>query len=144
VPIVSNKTWLISGSAVIVLLAGLLALPPVREFIFRHKAAVPTSSIPPLSQGKFVAVLPMRILGDQSSLNYVADGLVEALSAKLFQLHDMHTTSASEVQKAKPSDSMNDIARHLGVNLVVSGTIQGSGDKLRIIASLDDVAGGRN
>jgi tetratricopeptide (TPR) repeat protein len=29
------------------------------------------------------------------------------------------------------------------VNLVVSGTIQGSGDKLRIIASLDDVAGGR-
>jgi serine/threonine protein kinase/tetratricopeptide (TPR) repeat protein len=142
-PILSNKTWIISSSAAIVLLAGLLALPPVRDFVFRHKTAEPASGIPSLKRGKYVAVLPMRVLGDPSALNYVADGLVEALSAKLFQLHDMHTTSASEVQKAKPSNSLSDVARQLGVNLVVSGTIQGSGDKLRIIASLDDVAGGR-
>jgi serine/threonine protein kinase/tetratricopeptide (TPR) repeat protein len=142
-PILSNRTWIISSSAAIVLLAGLLALPPVRDFVFRHKTAEPASGIPSLKRGKYVAVLPMRVLGDPSALNYVADGLVEALSAKLFQLHDMHTTSASEVQKAKPSNSLSDVARQLGVNLVVSGTIQGSGDKLRIIASLDDVAGGR-
>src|SRR5258706_15078543 len=141
-PVLSNKTWLISGSAAIVVLASLLALPPVRDFLFRHKTTEPTSGIPSLKQGKFVAVLPMRVLGDPASLNYVADGLVEALSAKLFQLHDMHTTSAAEVQKAKPGNSLNEVARQLGVNLVVSGTIQGSGDKLRIIASLDDVAGG--
>jgi tetratricopeptide (TPR) repeat protein/TolB-like protein len=142
-PVFSNKTWMISGSAVIALLAGLLAIQPVRDFVFRHKPAEPTSGIPSLKQGKFVAVLPMRILGDRSSLNYVADGLMEALSAKLFQLHDMHTTSAAEVQKVKPSNSLNDVARQLGVNLVVSGTIQGSGDKLRIVAALDDVASGR-
>jgi serine/threonine protein kinase/Flp pilus assembly protein TadD len=142
-PVISNKTWLISGSALVVLLAGLLAIPPVRDFVFhRHKTAETTSGIPSLKQGKFVAVLPMRVLGDPSSLNYVADGLGEALSAKLFQLHDMHTASASEVQKARPSNSLNEVARQLGVNLVVSGTIQGSGDKLRIVASLDDVAGG--
>jgi tetratricopeptide (TPR) repeat protein len=69
--------------------------------------------------------------------------LEEALSAKLFQLHDMHTASASEVQKVRPSNSLNDTARQLGVNLVVSGTIQGSGDKLRVVASLDDVSSGR-
>ena len=142
-PVLSKKIWLISGSAVALLLAGLLALPPVRDRIFHREAAGATSSIPSLKQGKFVAVLPMRILGDQNSLRYVADGLTEALSAKLFQLHDMHTTSASEVQKARPSDSLSDVARQLGVNLVVSGTIQGSGDKLRVVASLDDVAGGR-
>jgi len=141
-PVISKKTWMISGSAAIVLLAGLLAIPPVRDFLFRHKPAEPTSGIPSLKQGKFVAVLPMRVLGDQSALNYVAEGLTEALSAKLFQLHDMHTASASEVQKARPSNSLSDTARQLGVNLVVSGTIQGSGDKLRIVASLDDIAGG--
>jgi eukaryotic-like serine/threonine-protein kinase len=141
-PVLSNKTWLISAAALVVLVAGLLALPPVREILFHHKTAEPTSGIPSLKQGKFVAVLPMRILGDPSSLNYVADGLVEALSAKLFQLHDMHTASAAEVQKVFPSSSLNEVARHLGVNLVVSGTIQGSGDKLRIVANLDDVAGG--
>jgi len=142
-PAIPQKLWLISGAAVLVLLAGLLAIPQVRDFIFRHKSAEAISGIPSLQRGKFVAVLPMRILGDQNSLGYVADGLVEELSAKLFQLHDMHTASASEVQKARPSTSLNDVARQLGVNLVVSGTIQGSGDKLRIVASLDDVAGGR-
>ncbi len=143
VPLISKKISLISASAVVLLLAGLLAIPQVRNFIFRYKPAEPTSAIPSLKHGKFVAVLPMRVLGDQGSLGYVADGLVEALSAKLFQLHDMHTASASEVQKAKPSNTLNEVARQLGVNLVVSGTIQGSGDKLRIVVSLDDVANGR-
>jgi len=142
-PVISKKISLVSASAVVLLLAGLLAIPQVRDFIFRHKSAEATSGIPSLNRGKFVAVLPMRILGEQSSLGYVADGLEEALSAKLFQLHDMHTTSASEVQKARPSNSLNELARQLGVNLVVSGTIQGSGDKLRIVANLDDVTGGR-
>jgi serine/threonine protein kinase/tetratricopeptide (TPR) repeat protein len=141
-PVISKKLSLISGSALILLLAGLLAIPRARDFLFRHNPAEPTSGIPSLKQGKFVAVLPMRILGEQNSLNYVADGLEEALSAKLFQLHDMHTASVSEVQKTRPSNSLNDVARQLGVNLVVSGTIQGSGDRLRIVVSLDDVADG--
>jgi len=141
-PVISKKISVFAASALVLLVAGLLALPPVRDFVFRHKPSEQTSGIPSLKQGKFVAVLPMRVLGDQASLNYVADGLTEALSAKLFQLHDMHTASASEVQKARPANSLNDVARQLGVNLVVSGTIQGSADKLRIITSLDDVAGG--
>ena len=142
-PTISKKLWLISGTAVVVLLAGLLAIPRVRDFIFRHKSPEAISGIPSLQRGKFVAVLPMRVLGNQSSLNYVADGVEEALSAKLFQLHDMHTASPSEVQKVPPGSSLNDTARQLGVNLIVSGTIQGSGDKLRIVAALDDVAGAR-
>ncbi len=141
-PVIDKKISLISASAMVLLLAGLLAIPQVRDFVFRHKNSEPTSGIPSLKQGKFVAVLPMRILGDQGSLNYVAEGMTEALSAKLFQLHDMHTASASEVQKVRPSNSLNDVARQLGVNLVVSGTIQGSGEKLRIVASLDDVSSG--
>jgi tetratricopeptide (TPR) repeat protein len=150
-PVIDKKISLISASAAVLLLAGLLAVPQVRDFLFRHKSAELTSGIPSLKQGKFVAVLPMRVVGDQASLGYVADGLVEALSAKLFQLHDMHTSSVSEVQRAFPgntaappvSPNLNEVARQLGVNLLVSGTIQGSGDKLRIVANLDDVARGR-
>lgn len=143
-PVISKKASLLSGAALVLLLAGLLALPPVRDFFFGHsKPTAPTSGIPSLQQGKFVAVLPMKIVGDQS-LSYVADGLVESLSAKLFQLHDVHTTSAAEVQKARPSSSLNEAARQLGVNLIVSGAIhQGQGDKLGIIVSLDNVASGQ-
>jgi serine/threonine protein kinase/Flp pilus assembly protein TadD len=145
-PVFSNKTWLTSGSVLVILLAVLLAIPPVRHFFFRPKAGEPASGIPSLKQGKFVAVLPMRILGDQNSQNslgYVADGMTEALSAKLFQLHDMHTASASEVLKVRPSNSLTEAARQLGANLIVSGTIQqGRDDRLRITASLDDVSSG--
>jgi serine/threonine protein kinase/tetratricopeptide (TPR) repeat protein len=141
-PVIDKKISLISASAGVLLLAGLLAIPQVRDFVFRHKTTESTSGIPSLKQGKFVAVLPMRIIGDQGSLNYVAEGMTEALSAKLFQLHDMHTASASEVQKLRPSNSLTEAARQLGANLVVSGTIQGSGDRLRITASLDDVSSG--
>src|SRR5258708_34858449 len=118
----SRMLSLISAWVLFLLIAGLRAPPPVRDFVFRHKSAEATSGIPSLKQGKFVAVVPMRILGDQSSLGYVSDGLVEALSAKLFQLHDMHTASASDVQKVVPSNTsavpppvLNELARHLGV-----------------------------
>ena len=141
-PVFSNKIWLISGSALVALLAILLAVPPIRHFVFPHKGGEPASGIPSLKQGKFVAVLPMRVIGDPNALGYVADGMTEALSTKLFQLHDMHTASVSEVQKVRPSNSLTEAARQLGANLVISGTIQGSGDKLRVTASLDDVSSG--
>jgi tetratricopeptide (TPR) repeat protein len=143
IPVIDKKISLISASAVVLLLAGVLAIPQARDFIFRHKPAEATSGIPSLKQGKFVAVLPMRVVGDQAALGYVADGVVEALSAKLFQLRGVHTASVSAIQKLRPSNTLDDTARQLGVNLVVSGTVQGSGDKLRVVASLDDVADGR-
>jgi len=57
-------------------------------------------------------VLPMRVLGDPSSLNYVADGLVEALSAKLFS----YTTCIrrrSRRCKRPAGNSLSDVARQL-------------------------------
>lgn len=142
-PVLTRRTWLIAAAAVLAAVVGALGIPQVRHFVFGRKTGSPISGIPPLSDGKFVAILPIRVLGDQASLNYVADGLVEALSAKLFQLRDLHTTSPSEIQKVRRSSSMDDMARQLGVNLVVSGTIQGGGDKLRVVTSLDDVTNGR-
>src|SRR5260370_432949 len=76
-PGIDKKFSLLSASAMVLLLAGLLAIPQVRDFVFRHKNSEPTSGIPSLKQGKFAAVLPMRILGDQGSLNYVAEGMTE-------------------------------------------------------------------
>jgi len=35
------------------------------------------------------------------------------------------------------------VAGALGANLVVQGTLQSSGDKIRIILKLEDVAGGK-
>jgi tetratricopeptide (TPR) repeat protein len=126
---------------VLALLLGALAVPQVRHFLFRGRgAAAVATGIPPLSEGKFLAVLPFRVLGDDQSLAYIADGMVEALSAKLFQLKEIRLASASAAGAAGKPESLEKIARRLGANLIVQGMVQSAGGKVRVIVNLDDAA----
>jgi serine/threonine protein kinase/tetratricopeptide (TPR) repeat protein len=136
-------TWAALALAVVVLF---FAIPATRHLVFRP--AVETSTqvegIPELSKGKFLAVLPLKVLGDEKSLRYVADGLVDALSAKMFQLQAVHVASSAAIEKATAKDQpIARIAREVGVNLVLQGTVMGTPDKLRITFNLEDVAGNR-
>jgi tetratricopeptide (TPR) repeat protein len=83
------------------------------------------------------------VLGDATALGYVADGLGEALSAKLFQLKDVHISSSTAAAKTDPKTPLSQVAKELGVNLIVHGTVQGSGDNLRVTINLDNVAENR-
>src|SRR5208282_4542687 len=94
--------------------------------------------------GKYVAILPLKQIGDQKALGSVADGIQEALAAKLFQLKEIHLASADAVEKVAAKDlPLNKLARALGVNLVLQGSVQGNSDHLRVTLSLDDAASGR-
>ncbi len=93
--------------------------------------------------GRFVAVLPLQILGDSSQLDYVAKGIEEALSAKLFQLKDVRVTPDDAADKVDQKQPLPKIARALGANLFVQGMLQASGDKIRITMNLEDVADGK-
>ena len=135
-------TWVVAGVLVLALIA--FTIPGVRHMILggntsTAKSAAGISGIPPLQQGNFLAILPFRVLGDANSLDYVAEGLNEALSAKLFQLKDIRLTSDAATAKISEKDPIEKVARALGANLLVTGTVQGSGDAMRIIVNLDDV-----
>ena len=123
-----------------------LAIPPARHMIFARRGKTGTSTIsgvPPISRGRFVAVLPLQILGDTSQLDYVAKGIEEALSTKLFQLKNVSVTPDEATDQVDQKQPLPKIARALGVNLLVQGVLQGSGDKIRIIMNLEDVADGK-
>src|SRR5882672_9852699 len=138
--------WLIAGGAGLVLGATIfLAVPVTRHLVFRSSAGEPVNpGLPPLSEGKFIAVLPFRVLGADNSLNYVADGLNEALSAKLFQLSDVRIASASAASKANDQKTpLPRIAKDLGVNYIIHGLVQGAGDKLRIVVNLENMVDNR-
>jgi serine/threonine-protein kinase len=148
-PVLTRTGWKLTAVAVLALLVIALAIPSVREVISgRRPATPPRMNIPPLTQGRFIAVLPFRVLGDQESLGYIAEGLNESLSAKLFQLKDVHVASSTAVEKAAKADSLDKVARELGANLLVHGTLQGTKvqgelQKIAVIVNLDDVSGGR-
>jgi len=140
---------LIAGAllAVIVIALTVAFLRHPSSRLPQQTAAAP-AGIPPLTQGKYVAVLPFRVLGDQEPLGYVAEGFGEALSAKLFQLKSVYVTSSTAAEKVGEKDSPEKIARELGVNLLVRGTVQGttSDDKVQkiaVIVNLEDMSTGR-
>ncbi|MFZ1131316.1 MAG: tetratricopeptide repeat protein [Terriglobales bacterium] len=100
--------------------------------------------IPSLKLGKYVAILPLKKVGDEKALGYVADGIQEALAAKLFQLKEVHLASSDAVDKAVIKDlPLVKLARELGVNLVLQGMVQGNSDKLRVTLNLDDASSGK-
>jgi serine/threonine protein kinase/tetratricopeptide (TPR) repeat protein/TolB-like protein len=90
-----------------------------------------------------LAVLPFKSLGDDATLKFVADGVVDSLSAQLFQLKDVYVASSNAVETAAKKGSVEKIAKDLGVNLVVDGAVQGAGDKIGIVVNLQDVKNGK-
>src|SRR5439155_20478375 len=122
------------------------AIPVTRHLVFRPavESTETPIGIPELSKGKYIAVLPLKVIGDEKSLRYVADGLVDALSAKMFQLQAVHVASSAAVEKATAKEQpIAKIARDGGANMVLQGTVMGGPEKLRITFNLEDVAGNR-
>jgi eukaryotic-like serine/threonine-protein kinase len=143
-----DRRWRYAGAGALALAAILFfSIPKTRRLVFHAAPAAgmarSTIGLPSLAQGKFIAVLPFRVLGDQTSLGYVADGLGEAMSAKLFQLKEVRVASPAAAAKADPKAPLPDVAKELGVNLIVHGTVQGAADNLRITVNLENVAENR-
>jgi eukaryotic-like serine/threonine-protein kinase len=146
IPEFASRRWVWVAAGVVAVLAILFAIPPIRHLIpgFRlEETGTAISGIPPLSSGRYVAVLPLQILGDQSQLGFLAQGIQEALAAKLFQLKGVHVTSSDASSKVDQKQPLPKIARNLGANMLVQGMLQGNGDKIRIILNLEDVANGK-
>ncbi|MDP9360252.1 MAG: protein kinase, partial [Acidobacteriota bacterium] len=85
-----------------------------------------------------IAVLP---LGDLNGGNdrYFADGLTEELTTRLAQIHALRVvprTSTSRYVDTKKS--LRDIGHELDVDAVLTGSVQRSGDKIRVNAQLSD------
>lgn len=142
IPEFTQRRWLWWVTGAVALLAILFAIPPVRHLIPGlgvKTGSGSVSGIPPLSSGRYVAVLPLKILGDPSQLGYLAQGIQEALSAKLFQLQDVHVSSSTALSKVDQSQPLETIARSVGANTLVTGSIQGSGDRIRVTLTMENV-----
>ena len=88
----------------------------------------------------FVAVIPLTMVGDQESLKYLADGVVESLNAKLGGLGNVFVADGSRVATALKQGSDEKIAKAVGVAILLKGTIQqGANDHISITLRMDDV-----
>src|SRR5262245_50906249 len=143
-PVATRWKWLRPAVALLALV--LLAVTAKRILTFHGNEKVESSdpSVPDLSKGKYIGVLPFRVVGDEKSLQYVAEGLQEALATKLFQLKEVHVASSAALDRAAATGQpWSKMVRALGVNLILQGTVQGSAIRFRVTLDLEDVAGGK-
>jgi len=84
-----------------------------------------------------LAVLPLENLSHDSEQEYFADGMTEALTTEVAQISALKVISRTSVMQYKGTKkSLPQIARELGVDAVVEGAVQRSGDKVGITVQL--------
>jgi len=114
-----------------------LAIPSVRE---RLAVAL---ELRPVPREKGIAVLPFHTTSPHPEDQYRSDGLADTLVSRLAQLarvdRSLWVVPASEVRQADVA-SAEAARRAFGVTLVVTGSLQRLGDRLRLNASLVDAA----
>ncbi len=84
-----------------------------------------------------IAVLPLENLSREPEQEYFADGMTEELITSLGKVGALHVTSRTSVMRYKRTNkSLPQVARELNVDGIVEGTVQRSGDRVRITAQL--------
>jgi eukaryotic-like serine/threonine-protein kinase len=100
----------------------------------------PWSAIPANASSRQLAVLPFETTAQDSNSRALAGGLTETLAAKLGEIADrypLEIVSAAEVRKQDVRDAQH--ARSLlGATLVLEGSLQQSGNTVRVIYTLVD------
>ena len=86
-----------------------------------------------------VAVLPLDNLMNSSDQAYFVDGMTEALIAELARVGELRVISrTSAMQYAERDQPLPAIARELGVEAIVEGSVLRAGGQVRITAQLID------
>jgi TolB-like protein/Tfp pilus assembly protein PilF len=101
--------------------------------IVSKKSATPASAVPE----KSIAVLPFENLSDDKSNAYFADGIQDEILTRLAKIADLKVISRTSTEHYKSApENLPEIARQLGVAHIVEGSVQKSGDTVRVNVQL--------
>ncbi len=128
--------WWAAGTAAAAILAVLLRLAVHAGFISISPKPMPASP----AAVQQLAVLPFQTVGGDARLNAFADGLADTLTGKLTQLTarpSLDVYPASEV-RAHNVTTVDQAQKEFGVNMVLTGSLEESGDFVRVTTVLID------
>jgi len=120
------RRWLVlAGVAVVVVIS-------VIYVMYRSRAASGTR--PKITS---LAVLPLKNLSGDPTQEYLVDGMTEALIGRLSMIRGLRVISRTSVMRLKDTQlSVPEIARTLGVDAIVEGSVVRAGNRIRVHAQL--------
>jgi TolB-like protein/DNA-binding winged helix-turn-helix (wHTH) protein/Tfp pilus assembly protein PilF len=108
-----------------------LVVAAVGYGLFSRKKPPPTPAV------SSIMVLPLDNLSGDTSQEYFADGVTDALIGDLAKLPGLHVISRTSSMHYKgTTKSLPEIAREIKVDAIVEGSVQRSGDRVVIRAQL--------
>ncbi len=130
-----SRLWMAAAVAVFCAVIG-------GVWISWHKKVSAPANSSPIHR---IAVLPLENLSGDVQQEYFADGMTDAIIDQLARIQGITVISrTSTMQYKKAHKPLPQIARELGVDTVVEGTILRSGNRVRVSAQLIDAATDRH
>jgi adenylate cyclase len=134
----------IGGVVVLIMVAVALA---IWNFYFRpafEPASVERMAFP-LPDKPSIAVLPFANMSEDPKQEFLADGITENIISALSQVPKLFVIARNSTYtyKGKPV-KVQEVAEELGVRYVLEGSVQRSGDTLRITAQFIDALSGHH
>jgi TolB-like protein/Tfp pilus assembly protein PilF len=124
----SHVRWAEAAIALLVVAA------VVAAFIFVLRK--PTRSLLSIAE-KSIAVLPFENLSEDKANAYFAEGIQDEILTRLSKIADLKVISRTSTQHYKSApENLTEIARQLGVAHIVEGSVQKSGDAVRVNVQL--------
>lgn len=127
------KTKFASEHLPVLLALAILALGTC-GLVFYRSSVAKRASRPAI---KSLAVLPLQNLSGDLSQQYLADGMTEALIGRLSGIHELRVISRTSVMRFKDTKlSTPEIAKALGVDSILEGSVIRDGSRIRVHVQL--------
>ncbi|MDT8322127.1 MAG: tetratricopeptide repeat protein [Xanthomonadales bacterium] len=132
---------------------GALAIAAVAVFVYDNQIGLPAPqaratasetaevSLPPVRENS-IAVLPFLNLDGSEETRIFANGLVDDVITRLSRVPGLLVSSRGDAFSLEPNSPSSKVRERLRVALYVEGSVQITGDRMRIIVQLIDAATG--
>ncbi len=133
---VSGARWP-KSLLIITLLLSALALAISFSIFLRRGAITQATSPATFVPEKSIAVLPFENRSEEKANAYFADGIQDEILTRLSKIADLKVISRTSTQHYKSApENLREIARQLSVAYIVEGSVQKSGDAVRVNVQL--------
>ena len=91
-----------------------------------------------------IAVLPLLNMSGDPDQDYIADGITENITTAVSNIPEIFVIAYNRSSTYKGKDvKLQEVAHDLGVRYILEGSMQKSGDRIRVTAQLIDALAGR-
>jgi len=105
--------------------------------VFAYQRFGPGQKVAVATPEKSIAVLPFENRSEDRANAYFADGIQDEILTRLAKIADLKVISRTSTQHYKSApENLSEIARQLGVAHIVEGSVQKSGDAVRVNVQL--------